>query len=662
MTGTVFIPMKANNFRNKFYVNNFIAGYGHMIFETQLKEKIESFLDSLSVGLDDLISDLLTEVRTVSAAEAASIYVVDKDVLRFVYVQNEAMAKGDGQESAVIERLLGQSVPIGGNSICGYVAKTKRPLLLSDVRNNMEGLRFQFNDEYDKATGYVTISTMTVPIVDDIGELAGILQLINHKDEDGEIAPFEDWMLGYVLLITENFFPMIARSFDRYREIQRRAPQPADISIADAPLQSLYDAIRGQLYRPDARLNESLPWLAKSGISWTKRDRNKESNISGRLLSFAEYVNRFEDISTVIDLMLTEARDATGADAGTFYLVEGDSLRFAYVQNATLFKDDSQRHRYVDSVIPISDRSISGYAALTRKSLNIADVGKTPDDVTYSFNRSFDDASGYHTVSVLAVPVLGAGNAPIAVLQLINSKDIVGKIKPFDESDVRYVNLLAGQTMPFLTRSIMTQRLIASMLKMSSMRDPLETGTHVNRVGAFAAEIYHSWARKRGVDEDTLRIEKDTIRLAAMLHDIGKVAVPDAVLKKPGKLTEEERDIIKTHCACGASMYANADSKIERMAYQITLHHHQRWDGTGYTGDPASPPLSGEAIPLPARVTAVADVLDALVFSRVYKSAWTFEDAIAELIKSAGTQFDPEVIDAAIAVSDTLKAIVVRYS
>jgi HD-GYP domain-containing protein (c-di-GMP phosphodiesterase class II) len=633
-----------------------------MIFETQMMEKIESFLDSLSSGLDYLISDLLTEVRTVSAADAASIYVVDKDVLRFVYVQNETMEKGEVKEGAAAESLLGKCVQIGDNSICGYVAKTKRPLLLSDVRNNSSGLQFQFNDEYDRETGYVTISTMTVPIIDDIGELVGILQLINHKDENGEVAPFEDWMLGYVLLITENFFPMIARSFDRYREVQWRSPQPAEISIADAPLQSLYDSIRGQLYRPDVRLNESLPWLANSGISWTKRDRNKESNISGRLLSFADYVNRFEDISTVIDLMLTEARDATSADAGTFYLVEGDCLRFAYVQNATLFKDNSQRHRYVNSVIPINDRSISGYAAFTRKSLNIADVAMIPDDVTYSFNRSFDDASGYHTVSVLAVPVLGAGNAPIAVLQLINSKDAAGKIKPFEESDARYVNLLAGQTMPFLTRSIMTQRLIDSMLKMSSMRDPLETGTHVNRVGAFAAEIYHSWARERGVDDDTLRIEKDTIRLAAMLHDIGKVAVPDAVLKKPGKLTEEEYDIIKTHCARGASMYANADSKIERMAYQITLHHHQRWDGAGYTGDPDIQPLAGEAIPLPARITAVADVLDALVFSRVYKSAWTFEDAMAELVKSAGSQFDPGVIDAAIAVSDTLKAIVSRYS
>ncbi|MDR1944262.1 MAG: GAF domain-containing protein [Synergistaceae bacterium] len=649
--------MKANKLGAEIYINNFIAGYGHLLFETHLNEKIESFLNSLSSGLDDLISELLFEMRSVSAADAASIYVVDKEVLRFVYVQNDSLAPRSGGvcDGKEINHFAGKSIPIGEESICGYVAKTKRPLLISDVRNPPEVMPFKFNDEYDRTTGYVTVSAMTVPIVDDMGDLAGILQLINHKDENGEFAPFEDWMLGYVLLLTENFFPMIARSFDRYRSA------PKEAAIADAPFQNLYDSIRGQLYRPDVKLNENLPWLANSGISWTKRDRRKESNISKRLISYADYVNRFEDINTVIDIMLTEARDATAADAGTFYLVEGDNLRFAYVQNDTLFKDNTQRHHYVNSVIPISDRSIGGYAALKRESLNIPDVSKIPESVPYSFNHSFDDASGYHTVSMLAVPILGVGGAPLAVLQLINSKDASGRIKPFDEPDIRYVNLLAGQTMPFLTRSIMTRRLIDSMLKMSSMRDPLETGAHVNRVGAFAAEIYHCWALRHGIDENTLRVEKDTIRLAAMLHDIGKVAVPDAVLKKPGKLTDNEYEIMKKHCSAGASMYAAADSKLERMAYQITLHHHQRWDGSGYTGDPDCPSLSGEDIPLPARITAVADVLDALVFSRVYKSAWTFDDAVAELSKSAGTQFDPEIVRAAMEVSDTLRAIVNRF-
>jgi response regulator RpfG family c-di-GMP phosphodiesterase len=139
------------------------------------------------------------------------------------------------------------------------------------------------------------------------------------------------------------------------------------------------------------------------------------------------------------------------------------------------------------------------------------------------------------------------------------------------------------------------------------------------------------------------------------------VAVPDSVLKKPGKLTGAEYAIMKTHCSSGASMYAAADSNLERMAYQITLHHHQRWDGKGYTGSEDIPVLAGEDIPIYARITSVADVLDALVFSRVYKGAWTFEDAMAELSRNAGTQFDPEVVRAAVQISDTLNAIVKRF-
>jgi HD-GYP domain-containing protein (c-di-GMP phosphodiesterase class II) len=642
------------------YIRDFIAGYGHLMYEPIMREKLETFLESFSNGFDGFISDLLGELRGVTNADAASIYVVDGNILRFAYVQNDTLvldetSGGDGENL-----FAGKVVFINDESICGYVARTKRPLLIGDVRKPPDSVPFRFNDEYDRTTGYETISVLTAPIIDDIGELAGILQIINHKDEDGEFAPFEDWMLGYVLLLMENFFPMISRSFDRFRGMpEQMLPESPDRVFA---IHDMYDEIRGQLYRPDLKSNQKLPWLAGKGVSWTKRDRVKELNISKRLFAFADYINRFDDVSTVIDVMLTEARDATSADAGTFYLVEGnDRLRFAYVQNDTLFRDDSRRNYYINSEMPISRDSISGYVAMERASLNIGDVANLPPDSPYSFNRSFDDASGYHTVSILAVPVLGSGGKPIAVVQLINSKDASGRAKAFDDFDVRYVTLLSGQTMPFLTRSIMTRRLVESMLKMSSLRDPLETGAHVHRVGSFAAEIYHRWAENKGVDSDALRIEKDTIRLAAMLHDIGKVAVPDAVLKKPGKLTDEEYEVMKTHCSSGALMYSAADSNLERMAYEITLHHHQRWDGKGYTGDPDLPALSGEDIPICARITSVADVLDALVFSRVYKSAWKFEDAMAELTGGAGTQFDAEVVTAAIQVSETLKAIVERY-
>lgn len=406
------------------------------------------------------------------------------------------------------------------------------------------------------------------------------------------------------------------------------------------------------------KLNRKLPWLANIDMSGISR----ENQYSKRLQAYAHYVNQFEDVNTVIEMMLTEARDATHADGGTFYLVTGgDKLRFAYVQNDTLFSGNAEQNHYINMEMPISPTSISGYVALDKKILNIPDVEYLPDGAPYSFNRSFDKSSGYTTESVLTVPVIGSGNATLAVLQLINSKKPDGSIKAFDAEAIQYADLLAGQSMPYLTRSIMTRRLIETMLRMSEMRDPLETGAHVQRVGAFAAEIYHKWGENRGIDIEEIRIEKDTLRLAAMLHDIGKVAIPDAVLKKPGKLTDEEFAIIKTHCAKGAQMYAEASSKLEVLAYEITLHHHQRWDGRGYTGNPDIPQLGGEDIPLFARVTSVADVLDALTFPRVYKPAWGFDEAMAELIRNAGTQFDPEMVTAAEQISGMLRIIIDRY-
>ncbi|MDR3230854.1 MAG: GAF domain-containing protein [Synergistaceae bacterium] len=627
---------------------DFFEEYRRLTDDPELTARLRSFIGSLSHGLDDLIADLLTELRSVTSSDGASIYVADGDVLRFIHAQNEALETSGRMLSASGESIyLGRTLGIDENSICGYVAATKKPLMVKDVRRIAPDAPFRFNDEYDRASGYRTGSVLTSPIPDDAGRTAGVLQLINHRNDDGETAPFEDWMLGYVLLLTEHFFPMIVRSFDRYREAE-----------GDPRSSDLYSSLRSQLKMPV--LNRRLPWLAEGGISWTDRDRTRESGISKRLLSFARYVNRFEDIGTVIETMLTEARDATHADGGTFYLVTENGLRFAYVQNDTLFTDNSRKNHYIDMELPMDDTSISGYVALERKPLNIRDVENLPKGLPCSFNRSFDDASGYRTTSVLTVPISGAMGAVIAVLQLVNCMS-GRKVKPFEDADVRYADLLAGQTMPCLTRSIMTRRLLDSMLRMSNLHDPLETALHVHRVGAFAAEIYHKWAQNRNMDPEETKIEMDSLRLAAMLHDIGKVSVPDAILKKAGKLTDEEYEIMKTHCSRGASIYSAAESRLERMAYDITLHHHQRWDGQGYTGDPSVPSLAGEAIPLHARITSAADVLDALAFSRSYKTAWSFDDALAELIKSAGAHFDPEVIAAATGAADVLKAIVERY-
>lgn len=387
-----------------------------------------------------------------------------------------------------------------------------------------------------------------------------------------------------------------------------------------------------------------------------------DHNVLQKILEFSRFVSQYEDINTVMDVTLTHVRELIRADAGTFYLVENDGLRFAYVQNDTLFSgSSSNKQMYVDSVLPINEKSIAGYVASTKKLLNIQDVDKLPPELPFTFNRSYDNASGYRTVSMLVIPIIGTGGKIVAVLQLINCKEADGTVRGFSQREQENAEIFSSQALPALIRAIGTLRLIVRMNDMATLHDPGETGGHVQRVGAYSAEIYSAWARIKNIPEDTIRAERDSIRLAAMLHDIGKIGVPDKVLKKPGKVTDEEFAIIKRHCAQGASVYGEAETPIEKMAFDITLNHHQNWDGSGYTGDPSYPVLKGEEIPVYARIVSVADVFDALVSPRCYKKPWPEEDAFAEIERCAGKKFDPDVVKAMLSIKDTMSAIRARF-
>ena len=160
-----------------------------------------------------------------------------------------------------------------------------------------------------------------------------------------------------------------------------------------------------------------------------------------------------------------------------------------------------------------------------------------------------------------------------------------------------------------------------------------ETFQHTKRVGVTAAEI----GARLGLGKDQVGF----LRLAAPLHDVGKIAIPDAILLKTERLTVQEREVMQTHAALGVRVLSGSTSPVLQMAAVIAATHHERWDGTGY---PAG--LAGEDIPLVGRVVAVADVFDALTHERPYKSAWTVEQAVAEIRRAAGSQFDPRVVDA----------------
>lgn len=179
----------------------------------------------------------------------------------------------------------------------------------------------------------------------------------------------------------------------------------------------------------------------------------------------------------------------------------------------------------------------------------------------------------------------------------------------------------------FQARIEMLERLAVT----AELRDD-STGEHSYRVGMLAALLAHEF----GCDEDTCFM----IEMAARLHDVGKIGVPDAILLKPDRLNASEQEVMRSHATVGAELLSKSNIPHMKMAEEIARHHHEWWDGSGY---PAR--LSGTAIPLAARITALADVFDALTHKRPYKPAWTVEEAIAEISRLKGRQFEPELAD-----------------
>jgi putative two-component system response regulator len=171
-----------------------------------------------------------------------------------------------------------------------------------------------------------------------------------------------------------------------------------------------------------------------------------------------------------------------------------------------------------------------------------------------------------------------------------------------------------------------------------------DTGEHTRRVGSMAALI----ADVLGLSERDVAM----MRRAATLHDVGKIGVPDSILLAPRKLTPEEFEIVKTHTEIGARLLSGSRSPILVMAEEIARSHHERWDGNGYAG------IVGEDIPLVGRITTVADVFDALTHERPYKRAWPIDEALDEIRKQRGIQFDPRAVDAFLDVEKNASAVV----
>jgi putative two-component system response regulator len=251
----------------------------------------------------------------------------------------------------------------------------------------------------------------------------------------------------------------------------------------------------------------------------------------------------------------------------------------------------------------------------------------------------------------LPVLVLSADITPEAKRRALGlgARDFL--TKPFDplEAELRVRNLIAArrheaalanrsdeleQAVRARTHDLEQSRLevLDRLALAAEYRDDL-TGAHTRRVATTARAL----AVELGLSADALRM----IELAAPLHDVGKIGVPDAILRRPGRLSADERGVMRRHTLIGARMLAASESPILQTAERIALRHHERWDGAGYPEG-----LAGEQIPMAARIVAVADVFDALCCTRPYKPPWSIDRAASEVVEASGGQFDPDVVQA----------------
>jgi len=398
-------------------------------------------------------------------------------------------------------------------------------------------------------------------------------------------------------------------------------------------------------------------------------------------------LREIHDVDVLLENILTFARKIVNADAGSIYEYDSKEnlLKIRYSQNDTIQSRLAPGEKLPFSsyrMIPTT-QSISGYCALSKKIVNIVDVYNLDEFIIdasgqktrrpYEFNSNTDNASGYHTQSMLTIPLIMTNGRILGVLQIINAQDEQNNVIPFDTDAEYYISQFANKLGSIYEYAYLTRMNIDRLVKMAGFRDPRETGAHVERVSSFAIEIYDRYAVNKKIPENEVKKFRDNLRMAARCHDVGKVAVPDEILKKEGRLTDDEYDIMKGHACVGAQIFTPVENDVDRMVRDVCLHHHDRWDGgsRGYPGNfnymdyipetkmphVIEQELCGTDIPLAARIVSLADVYDALRHKRCYKDEWTVDDTVQEIKNQSGKQFDPELVEAFMQIKNRLEDI-----
>lgn len=376
-----------------------------------------------------------------------------------------------------------------------------------------------------------------------------------------------------------------------------------------------------------------------------------------KLLNVGMALSRVHDLEKLLDLILLEARRLTHSDAGTLYLVKGDQLVFKVSQCQSLIDqlgETRMRQMYQSFEMPISRESIAGYSALTKKVLNLPDVREIPADASYHYNSSWDHRTGYTTRSMMVVPMLNREGQVVGVLQLINSlRD--GRVVPFQLEHEKLASSIASQAAVSIENAELTEGLKQAHLDTvfrlgvaAEYRDK-ETANHIKRMSHYSALI----AGSLGWPDEAVEI----MLWSSLMHDVGKLGIPDRILQKPGPLTRDERKIMEYHTTIGGNILQGSQAAVLKKSRIVSLTHHEKFDGTGYPRG-----LKGEKIPVEGRITLLADVFDALSSKRVYKEAMDEAGVLRILERGRGSIFDPMILDVFLSRLDEVREIKERYA
>lgn len=343
------------------------------------------------------------------------------------------------------------------------------------------------------------------------------------------------------------------------------------------------------------------------------------------LVSFGTHISAEMHLDKLLGLIAQQITTILDAKRCTIYLI--DHERMELWSKTT----NGEGLEHTEIHLPISQGGIISQVAFSGETINVPNAYEDS-----RFSMAVDLVTDFRTRSLLAVPLKNNSGKVIGVFAVANK---TGEI-PFDQNDEGLLLLLSSLASSTIENVALYQELQDAQLETiyrlaitAEYRDQQDTRAHLKNISL----ISYLLAQTLGL----AKRDTELIKNASLLHDIGKVALADNILLKPGKLTAQEFEKMKAHTLYGGKILQGAHSKVLQMAHQMSLYHHEKWNGKGYPKG-----LKGEDIPLVARIVTVADVFDALCQIRVYKQAWKTEEAYQFILEQSGQDFDPRVVAA----------------